>query len=522
MGDRSDLLSFVDSQQSVQLVASFELPYDNAVAAARTCYSPRGVITPQEVGGHDIDDADQIAARRKRRDVLAKDLLKAGHHTVFQHAHFQFALSGISRHVTWAFLHSHPFYNSEQVSQRFVSVKGSDCVTPDLGQHTPALVEMYEAQFDAYKQLCDALWEPTKDAYFDRFAARAKAPEKWESAIRKRVQEIARYVLPVATTTYLYHTVSGITLMRYLRAARAGDLPSEQVGLVAAMIDALLTAEPAYASVLQQVLDADAFIQRPSSVEDAAAFDELLDGKLSKLVAHSPNNEQVLAQIAGWNLRGDSAGVGNELLQLLVDPSRNTLLGQNLNLTTHDKYSRVMHHAHYTFAKRLSHTADSQDQRHRMTPGSRPLFRAHKASDADYTTPRLIEVSAEAQSIYDSIMARTWEAGHQLLQRGVADEAVQYLMPNAANIRFYESGDLSAFRHKMEMRLCYNAQEEIWQASVDEAEQIAAVHPTIGACLLPPCTLRDMSGTKPVCPEGARFCGVKVWDLQRSQYERLL
>ena len=33
-----------------------------------------------------------------------------------------------------------------------------------------------------------------------------------------------------------------------------------------------------------------------------------------------------------------------------------------------------LQHASYTFRKRLSHTADSQDQRHRMVPGSRPLM----------------------------------------------------------------------------------------------------------------------------------------------------
>jgi hypothetical protein len=35
---------------------------------------------------------------------------------------------------------------------------------------------------------------------------------------------------------------------------------------------------------------------------------------------------------------------------------------------------RALQHANYTFAKKISHTADSQDQRHRMVPGSRPLL----------------------------------------------------------------------------------------------------------------------------------------------------
>ena len=42
---------------------------------------------------------DQLDAARplERRDALAKDLYAAGHHTTFQHAHFQFALDRISK-----------------------------------------------------------------------------------------------------------------------------------------------------------------------------------------------------------------------------------------------------------------------------------------------------------------------------------------------------------------------------------------------------------------------------------------
>jgi thymidylate synthase ThyX len=71
------------------------------------------------------------------------------------------------------------------------------------------------------------------------------------------------------------------------------------------------------------------------------------------------------------------------------------------------------------------------------------------------------------------------------------------------------------------MRLCYNAQEEIWHASVDEAEQIRQVHPRLGRWLLPPCGLRARAGAKPPCPEGTRYCGIPVWRLDVSEYRRM-
>src|SRR5262249_29271767 len=101
--------SFTSPAPRVRLVHAFERPFENVVATARTCYSSKGIITE-----------DQASARPDRRDALARSIYGAGHHTTFQHAHFQFAIENVSRQFLWTFLHSHPFYNSEQVSQRYV------------------------------------------------------------------------------------------------------------------------------------------------------------------------------------------------------------------------------------------------------------------------------------------------------------------------------------------------------------------------------------------------------------------
>ena len=109
-----------------------------------------------------------------------------------------------------------------------------------------------------------------------------------------------------------------------------------------------------------------------------------------------------------------------------------------------------------------------------------------------------------------------------LIALGVPAEFAHYLLPNAVSVRYTESSDLLNLHHKHKMRLCYNAQEEIWRASVDEARQIRAVHPRIGRWLLPPCTIRDRAGVRPICPEGERFCGEKVWRIDIDQYERII
>ena len=99
-------------------------------------------------------------------------------------------------------------------------------------------------------------------------------------------------------------------------------------------------------------------------------FDASLGGRMSKLVDYSKEGERSLAcavrEVFGLP---SSALSDDEAIALALDPSKNKYLGETLNVSTHSKLTRALFHPHYTFRKKLSHTGDSQDQRHRMTPG---------------------------------------------------------------------------------------------------------------------------------------------------------
>jgi len=509
----------------VRLVHAFERPYENVVATARTCYSAKGIITE-----------DQASARPDRRDAIARSIYEAGHHTTFQHAHFQFALENVSRQFLWTFLHSHPFYNSEQVSQRYVEVSKGNYAVPPMGAVERELFERTaRRQQDAYARLTELLAPAVAERYFGLFPGRTRGEgrQKFAGAVKKRAQEIARYVLPVATFSYLYHTVSGVTLFRYWRLCESLDAPAEQREVVGQMIAEVLRHEPLYAKVLEYPIPLEetpefaAFQSlprtRPAAEEFRREFDRELAGRVSRLVDWKANNEEILASAVREILGLPRSGLSDDdAIRRVLDPSQNRILGETLTLTTHSKLSRALFHPSYTFRKKLSHTADSQDQRHRMTPASRPALPAYLSEEPDYIVPMLIPDVPEADDLYRRTMAETWEAIGELRARGVSDESSAYLLPNAVAIRFTESADLLNLHHKYAMRLCYNAQEEIWRASLDEALQIREVNPRIGPWLLPPCTLRHLAEVRPVCPEGERFCGVIVWKQDAADYVRTL
>src|SRR5262249_27519918 len=103
----------------VTLRNAFQHPFDSAIAAARTCYSSR-LIGPEEIND-------------KQRLNIGAATFYSGHHTVYQHAHFEFGLENVSRQFVWSFLHSHPFYNSEQQSQRYVKMDRAQAYIPPAG-----------------------------------------------------------------------------------------------------------------------------------------------------------------------------------------------------------------------------------------------------------------------------------------------------------------------------------------------------------------------------------------------------
>jgi hypothetical protein len=252
-------------------------------------------------------------------------------------------------------------------------------------------------------------------------------------------------------------------------------------------------------------------------------FDAELGGLASKLVDYKVRGEETLARSLRHVLGLPSNALSDaEALDMVLNPKKNPYFSDVLNLTTISKITRTMFHPHYTFQKKISHTADSQDQRHRMTPASRPCLEFHYCGEPDYVTPILIQQNEEALEVYTAAMRRVFNAINDLVQKRVPLRNALYLLPNAFPVRFEESADLLNLHHKWRMRTCYNAQEEIFHATLQEIRQISEIHPVIARYAKAPCWFRKESGITPFCPEKEGYCGVPVWNLELDEYRRLI
>ncbi len=496
----------------VTLRNAFAHPFDSAIAAARTCYAPR-LIGPEEITD-------------KQRLNIGAATFYSGHHTVYQHAHFEFGLENVSRQFVWSFLHAHPFYNSEQQSQRYVRLDRAQAYVPPTSLFfDEKSKELYEAAiaraWNSYRELSSLLISDARAILNDIWhigpMSHPKRLQKIERSAEKRAIEIARYVLPVAAFTTMVHTISGIVLHRLWRMSAASDTPSEARAVIGAMVAHVKEIDAQFfdrfgTEPLEELPEWKNAMAQPSAGEPfAREFDVKLDGKTSRLVDHSPNAVRVMAE-SYRAVTGLTESQCNDLeaIDRLLNPARNLYRLETLNVGVHAPIMRALQHSNYTFAKKISHTADSQDQRHRMVPGSRPLLTLADTREPDYITPMLLANNSRAKEIYNRAMQNAWSAKNQLLDRGVLPEIALYLLPNAKSIRLYESGSLLHLIHKWTMRTCFNAQEEIYQSSMDEIAQLREVHPELTRHIGPPCHIRA-GITTPICTEGSHFCGIKVW-----------
>src|SRR3989441_3641660 len=317
---------------------------------------------------------------------------------------------------------AHPFYNSEQQSQRYVRLDRAQAYVPPAGKNfRPEERAIYEAAvaraWKYYREITALLQDDARAILADIWHLSSMSPPKRaqrvERQAEKRAIEVARYVLPVAAFTSMVHALSGIVLHRLWRMQAASDTPTEARQVIGEMVARVREVDPQFFDRF----DNEPMDELPewrdtlqgSGTEDgsekdgeafARDFDARLGGRTSKLVDFSPHAPRVVAEayraVVGLP---ESACSDAEAIDRLLNPARNVYRLQTLNVGVHAPMMRALQHANYTFAKKISHTADSQDQRHRMVPGSRPLLVLTDTREPDFITPMLIADNPRAREV---------------------------------------------------------------------------------------------------------------------------
>jgi len=438
----------------IELVKSNINPVDLSVGSARTCYSVE-LKTPESISKWD------------KKTSLLKDLFISGHHTTLQHATFTFLISGVSRLSIWRFFHSHRFYNSDQVSQRYTRVQKNSFIY--LNETT----EQYNSQLmNNYERLVELLIP----LYMN-----SKNKTEVKNA-EKKAMENARYILPQSIKANLYHTINLSTLIRYYIISRESsnhDAGEEIRVIVDQMLLAVLSEYPELKSLFDIKYNPNI-----KNIYSNRMLDFYKKNKTCELIDHS-NFEDIEYSF----FEGDTAG-----LSALVNSELGTV---NLK-----------------FNLKLSLSADAQNQRHRTAYGLRPklntlIKKEYYKNTENYYIPDIFNKSEEAMNIFkDSI-----NMSIDFIEKERKDFVKPYLLLNAFEIPIIEVNSGLDLIHKMGKRLCLNAQEEIIKLSWCMLAEIRNNKKLskFADLLAPPCVHRFNKKITPICPEGPRFCGVKEW-----------
>lgn len=201
----------------VTLLSHTPNPEKTIACAAKLCYSSSGV-----------DGLYDNLTDEKAADFVEM-LAGLGHESPIEHVSFTFGIEGISRACSHQLVR-HRIASYSQKSQRYVSEAQFQYVTPPAVAADSAADALYRQTMEelqrAYDALRDKLVEQQAAAYWEARPGELPAgadpvgylrenQKKIYSALLKKAQEDARFVLPNACETSIIVTMNARSLMNF-------------------------------------------------------------------------------------------------------------------------------------------------------------------------------------------------------------------------------------------------------------------------------------------------------------------
>jgi len=451
-------------------------PRNITVAAARECYSKR-TITPEECQEWEMSDS------------LLKDLFIAGHTTTLEHWHITFALEGVSRHFIWRYLHGFPFYSTDQQSQRYVEMKRNSFYIPSniKDDDKKEWEDYYETSYNKYQEFINK--------YVQHFNDNDLLNKQTKKVENKKALEFARYVLPIGQVANMKYTINLVTLIRLIgflsSLTKNEECYVEANEFANEMENILLNIEGKLKPLIE--LSKEEFSKTLESYDNIVTNYEEVFKRFNKDNATNLISAENLKLKKFLNVKKISDFKMNPILQ-------------NFDINE-DFTSEIL----------VSHSCDSQNQRHRTSYGFRDkLENYYKFLNDKFYIPKMLDLDVNLKKEYVDFMNYMYEFFEKQAQKYDFNTAL-YLLPNAHKVYFIEKNSMAYFPHKAQKRLCFNAQEEIFNMTKEMVLSISKIISLDEYNIKAPCHVNDKYNIKPCCPEGSRFCGVKVWKIENIE-----
>lgn len=445
----------------VRLIAETnQPPEDLASYAARTCY-----LSKEPKWGTPFD--------------VKEKLFKVGHHSTLEHTYFTFYLEGIAvGDVTFGLHLTTPYYDTDQRSGRYAKLfdnyefteieKYIKNLYPEITAETMAKIKTYvDYGFSIYNQNI----APGAEKCVEYLKAeRPYLTQGYIDGAPKFAQEQLRNFIPGIVPTALLYTIDLATLfglyssswspaMRFLTDKMVGQVLQNHPE-IAYMFDAKERLNENFAP---KILENSAKVENEPKLKllDVSFFDDIVV---------------------------PTKGEKNPMDQTTTSPK--FMNNETANIATEIE---------------ISYAVMGQDQRHRSYRRSQPEF-----TGKFYIPPIPAGLGLESEA--EKLMKMWFDLVPELPENLSATIA-----PFGATLKYKKRGNFNALSHEMGKRLCFCAQQEIYELGVllrREVEKLAEKdkkYEKVLGLIVPPC----MTGT---CAEPARYCGRDIGLRTRGDY----
>lgn len=186
----------------VELLSHTPEPEKLVATAARLCYSNSG-----------INELRDGLTPEKTRDFIDM-LVSIGHESVMEHVSFTFGIEGISRACSHQLVR-HRIASYSQKSQRYVSEKGFEFITPPSVSEVPEAKAEFDRMMTAITESYDRLADILTESRTQQLMAEGMDEKTALSKARKLANEDARFLLPNACETKIVVTMNVRSLFNF-------------------------------------------------------------------------------------------------------------------------------------------------------------------------------------------------------------------------------------------------------------------------------------------------------------------
>lgn len=401
-------------------------------------------------------------AKEKMLDVEGQ-LFKPGHFTTFEHENFSFAIDGLPISDFTFHLHAlAPYYNSDQRSGRFTKKMFNNPNFEEIREHitsfyNPSNIDdimdyikfshsIFSSNFIQSQEISKRfLEERVKDEKYVKSNFEKMAQEQLRNCISTIFPTGAIYSIDLASLVALYETVSNPVMKRVV------DL----------MKNEFLKEYPEAKFVFNDINNANNGQQESIELVGETSF---IYSPSCKLLSFSNNGLKIIIPEISDVMPVDKLSYkrkyqGNSIMSISSEVS-------------------------------MSVATFGQDQRHRTIKRSKPEF-----TGEFYINPIIKELNIEKdiQKLMD-----WWISFYSTIPANLFEE----LAPYGAVVKYVKTCDVNAKIHEQAKRLCWCAQEEIFNLNRLEREQIRLFgNKELLKIYNPPCMYENGK-----CHEGTRFC----------------